>query len=365
MPVRLGKVAAILVALAASADPAVTPGLGRAATAAPPPPTAGVAAIAAPGARAVAVRNGVGVRFPKIDSDPIFSDPIFSARRAAAAEAPRVVVSIAPIQSLVAGVMAGVGVPKLIVRGYGSPHHYQMRPSEAAALARADLVFWVGPALETFLERPLASLAREARIVELLALEGVTRYPARPGGVWERPAAAAAGVGVDPHLWLDADNARRIVAEAVRRLSAADPANAPAYGANGAAVMRRLEATDRALRRRLQPVRDVPYVVAHDAFQYFERRYGLRPVGSLTLAPERLPGARRIRELKAQMAALGVRCVLREPQFETALIDTIVEGTGTRRGVVDPIGAGFAPGPDAYFEMMHANAAALVTCLGG
>lgn len=285
----------------------------------------------------------------------------------AAAEAPRVVVSIVPIHSLVAGVMAGVGEPRLIVRGYGSPHHFQMRPSDAAALARADLVFWVGPALEGFLERPLANLgSAKARIVELLALDGLTRYAARPGGAWDRPAAAAPeDAGVDPHFWLDAGNARRIVAEAVRRLRAVDPANAPVYASNGAAVIRRIDATDRALRRRLAPMRDIAYVVAHDAYQYFERRYGLRPAGAITLAPDRLPGARRIRELRSQIVALKVRCVLSEPQFAPALIDVVIEGTRANRGTLDPIGAGFAPGADAYFQMMTANAAALAACLGG
>ena len=281
-----------------------------------------------------------------------------------AAEAPRVVVSIAPIQSLVAGVMAGIGVPGLIVRGYGSPHYYQMRPSQAAALERADLVFWVGPALEFFLERPLASLAGKATIVELLALDGLTRYAARPGGVWDRSAPAETG-GVDPHFWLDAGNARRIVAEAVRRLRDADPANAAVYAANGAAVTRRIDATDRALRRRLTPLRDIPYLTAHDAFQYFERRYGLRAVGAITLAPDRLPGARRIRELRSRILALDVACVLGEPQFESALIDVVVEGTHANRGTLDSIGVGFAPGADAYFQMMTANAAALAACLGG
>ncbi len=290
-----------------------------------------------------------------------------SFRPASAADAPRVVASIAPIHSLVAGVMAGVGEPRLIVRGTGSPHHYQMRPSEAAALARADLVFWVGPALEVFLERPLANLgSAKARIVELLALDGLTRYAARPSGAWDRPAPSVReGGSVDPHFWLDAGNARRIVAEAVRRLGAADPANAPVYASNGAAVMRRIDATDRALRRRLAPVRDIAYVVAHDAFQYFERRYGLRPAGSITLAPDRLPGARRIRELKSRIVALEARCVLGAPQFSPALIDVVVEGTHANRGTLDSIGAGFTPGADAYFQMMTANAAALAACLGG
>ena len=287
----------------------------------------------------------------------------------ALAKAPRVVVRIAPIHSLVAGVMAGVGVPGLIVRGYGSPHHYQMRPSEAAALEAADLVFWVGRSLETFLVRPLSTLARKARIVELMGLDGLTRLGARRPDAWSghRPgsdsAAPRPGRVVDPHIWLDAGNARRIVAEAIRRLGAVDPARRPIYESNGAALMRRIEAFDRELQRRLAPLREVPFVVVHDAFQYFERRYGLRAVGAVVAGPNRLPGVRALQTLRSTIIAVEARCVFREPQVDSGLVDTIVEGTGANRGVLDPLGARLTPGPDAYFEMMTANAAAMVDCL--
>ena len=78
--------------------------------------------------------------------------------RSPAAAAPEVVASVAPIHSLVAAVMAGVGEPKLLVPPGASPHAYSLRPSEARALAGADIVFRVGPGLETFLDKPLAAL---------------------------------------------------------------------------------------------------------------------------------------------------------------------------------------------------------------
>ncbi|MFQ5954621.1 MAG: zinc ABC transporter substrate-binding protein [Kiloniellales bacterium] len=287
----------------------------------------------------------------------------------AAADPPRVVASIAPIHSLVAGVMEGVASPSLIVRGYGSPHDYRLRPSEAAALADADLVFRVGRSLDGCLERALSTLARDARVVEVLALDGLTLLGARAGGLWpdepEEPAPEPHQDHVDPHVWLDAGNAGRIVTEAMRRLAEADPANAPIYASNAAAVMRRIDATDRALGRRLADLHDIPYFVAHDSFQYFERRYRLRALGSISATPERLPGARRLREIRSAITAQGVRCVFHEPQFEPALIDSILEGTEVNRGVLDPLGARFTPGPNAYFQMLTANAAALVSCLTG
>ncbi len=286
----------------------------------------------------------------------------------AAAEPPRVVASIAPIHSLIAGVMRGIAEPGLIIRGYGSPHDYRLRPSEARALAEAELVFRVGRSLDGFLDRPLATLARDARVVEVLALDGLALLGARAGGLWrDKPAAAPAPYPdqTDPHVWLDPGNAGRIVAEAMRRLSEADPANAPLYAANAAAVLGRIDATDRALGRRLAGVGDIPYLVAHDAFQYFERRYGLRALGSISATPERLPGARRLRELRSAIATQGVRCMFHAPGFEPAPLGAILEGSDVGRGVLDPLGARFAPGPDAYFQMLEANAAALVSCLTG
>ena len=103
---------------------------------------------------------------------------------AAADDAQSVVVSIAPLHSLVAGVMGDVGTPQLIVRGRASPHGYQMRPSQAAALNRAGLVVWVGGALEGFLKRPLARLDATTRVIEAMAIDDMLLLDARAAGVW-------------------------------------------------------------------------------------------------------------------------------------------------------------------------------------
>lgn len=293
--------------------------------------------------------------------------------------APRVVVSIPPLHSLAASVMQGVANPALIVRGYGSPHTYQMRPSDAAALHEADVIFSIGESLETFLQKPLSTLGQRARIVEIMDAEGLIRYRNREGGAWALGSAPehdrAAGTTrddhsqehgqFDPHVWLDPVNARVMVGQVVKALSAADPANAARYRTNGANVDRRLAALEVELERTFAPVRARAYLVFHDAFQYLERRYGLNAVGAITRSPERAPSAKRLQELRAAVKRRAVRCVFREPQFESALIATVIEDTGARQAVLDPLGADLAPGPDLYFEMMRANARALSACLAG
>jgi len=284
--------------------------------------------------------------------------------------APDVVVSIKPIHSLVAGVMAGVGEPQLIVTGGSSPHVYSLRPSDARKLEEAQLVFWVGPILEGFLEKPLAALASKAEIVELDHASGVALLPARQGGDWEADedehahAHAASAAEQDGHLWLNPENAKAIVRLAEAKLAALDPANAARYAGNAAALAQRLDALDGGLRQRLAPVRGRPFVVFHDAYQYLERRYGLRAIGSITVSPEHLPGAQRIKAIHAKVAALGVACVFSEPQFAPRLVQTVIEGTHARTAVLDPEGASLHAGPELYVVLMNRLADALTACLG-
>jgi zinc transport system substrate-binding protein len=284
--------------------------------------------------------------------------------------APRVVVSILPVYSLVADVMQGVGQPALIVRGYGSPHTYQMRPSDAAALAHADIVFWIGESMETFLSKPLSALAGEAHVVTLMDIKGMRLLPNRTGGLWQ-VAGGSHGAARDedehghfnPHIWLDVDNAKRMVTITVHELSTVDPANTARYRTNGARLTEGIEQLDRELRQMLLPARGIPYLVFHDAFQYMEERYGLDVVGAVTISPERLPSAKHLQELREAIKRLGVRCVFREPEFQSPLVATVIEDSGARLAVLDPLGASLAPGPDLYIRMMRANATALVDCL--
>lgn len=283
---------------------------------------------------------------------------------ARAAEAPRVVASIKPVHALAAGVMAGVGEPHLLVRGGASPHSVALKPSDARALAGAELVFWIGAGLESFLERPLRALAGKARVVGLAAAEGVELLPLRAGGAWHGDDGhAAEAVAADMHLWLDPRNAIAMVEVMAAQLAAVDPQRADLYRANAAALKDRLAALDRELAALLRPVAGKPYVVFHDSYRYLEARYGLAPIGSITVSPERAPGAARLSGIRHRIRASGAACVFVEPQFSPRLVGSVVAGTGARTATLDPMGAALADGPELYFELLRANAAALRGCL--
>lgn len=303
----------------------------------------------------------------------------FAAAPAPAASPPMVVASIAPVHSLVAAVMQGVGEPRLLVPGGSSPHAHALRPSDARAIESAVLLVWVGPGLENFLERPLASLARPGADLRLVDTPGLRLLPLREapdaadgGGSHRHDHGPASGrvqggdrvaEGIDMHLWLDPANAGLMASRIGERLAAIDPPNAETYRRNAAELRRKLVALDEHIARQLTPFAGRDFIVFHDGFQYFENRYGLAPAGILTLNPEVSPGAERVRRLRARIAAGGVACVFIEPQFSSAIADTLVEGTGARVGRLDPLGANIAPGPGLYPQLLEAMARSFQDCM--
>ena len=151
----------------------------------------------------------------------------------------------------------------------------------------------------------------------------------------------------------------RIAAELARR----DPGRADTYRANAAAARAEYDALDGEIAATLAPVGDRPYVVFHDAYQYLEQRYGLFPIGSVTVAADRSPGAKRLARLRDEILGRGATCAFREPQFSPKILDSLAADTRIRIGVLDPVGAGVTVGPDGYPALMRNLAASLTGCL--
>lgn len=289
--------------------------------------------------------------------------------------APSVVASIKPVHSLIAAVMEGVGEPTLIVRGAASPHTYALKPSDAGALEAADIVFWTGEGMELFLSDALTTLSGDAQIVELAETPGLSLLPMREGGAFEPHEHhdgedhdhdhdhAHAHAESDMHFWLDPRNAKLMVTQIAATLSDADPDNASAYTANAEAERAALDDLEAELAATLAPVKNQPFVVFHDAYQYFEQRFGLTLAGTVTVSPETAPGAARIDQLKTRVAELGATCVFAEPNFEPAIISAITEGTAAKAGVLDPEGGALTEGPDLYPNLLRGLATSLVDCL--
>ena len=317
----------------------------------------------------------------------LIATTILSASMSMAQADLKVVASIKPIHSLVAGVMEGTGTPALIVEGAGSPHTYALKPSQARRLQEADLVFWVGNTIEPFLQKPLESIASKATTVTLMDADGLNQITFREGGAFDAHGHDDHKVhddhddhkghddhddhddhahgAYDPHIWLDPINAKVLVHDIEEALVASDPANAAIYKANADRIMANLDALVAEIDATLDPVKSQGFIVFHDAYQHFEQRFGMSAVGSITVSPEVLPGAERVRELQEKVRGSNASCVFSEPQFEPKLVATITENTDAGTGVLDPLGASLKNGPDLYFNLIRGMAASLKGCLGG
>ncbi|MCD6034855.1 MAG: znuA [Rickettsiales bacterium] len=292
---------------------------------------------------------------------------------------PRIVVSIKPIHSLVASVADGVAEPVLLLDGKKSEHHYTLKPSDAKALANADLVFLVSYDLETFLERPLASLSKQARVVSLIDAKGVTVLPRRKNNLWTTVQQESSHTEAahdedhdhdghehrgkdDLHIWLEPNNAIAMLKEIAAVLKEVDPTNASAYEKNAADAIARVYATDGELKKQLGFYTKTPYMVLHDGYQYFESHYGLNAIGAITLTPEMKPGAKRIRQIKELIANQGVACVFTEPQMSPSTVIFLAEQASVNMGEIDPLGLSVPAGKGAYETILKNIGNNLVKC---
>lgn len=298
----------------------------------------------------------------------------------------KVTATIKPVHALVAQVMEGVGTPSLLVRGAASPHTYALKPSDARALHHANVFFRVSETVEPFTRKIVAALPDTVRTVTLSQAPGIELLDIRRGETFETHDHAHdddhnghdhghdhanhdhadhehTDASRDGHVWLDPENARKMVAEIARVLSEASPADAERFKANAERADAALVALEKDIARDLAPVKDKPFVVFHDAFQYFEHRFGLAAVGSITVSPETQPSAKRLTEIRRKLATLSASCVFSEPQFQAKLVTAVIEGTSARAGTLDPEGALVEPGPGAYDSLLRNLATGLKSCL--
>ncbi len=279
---------------------------------------------------------------------------------------PQVVATIKPVHSIVAGVMAGVGVPELLLSRQGSHHHFHLRPSEARTLRRADLVFWAGPGLETGLVTPLSQWLPEERVIALADVSDVTHLRKRSAGIWLDETASPPGreaAALDAHRWFDPRNMQAFVASVEQALTDIDPANQARYRQNGKHLRLALARLDTELAALLAPLSETPYVIVHDAFHYLEQRYNLHASGALLSDSEVPLGAKGLREMRSLIARRRLRCVFYDGGEEKRLARTLTEGGPARAIPLDLQGRDIAPGTDFYFQLMRGLATDLRHCL--
>ena len=319
----------------------------------------------------------------------------------------KVVASIKPIHSLVSYVMDGVGTPSILVDGSSSPHTFQLKPSHAQMLQDADIVFWIGEDLESFLETPLESIATNAKKITLMELDDINLLKFREKHIFEEHAGHddhgdehdeheeghdeheeghdeheeghdeheeghdehedehghhdEHNHGVfDIHFWLDPAIAKVIVKNIAKELSNIDVANKATYEANASKAISELD--ELIAETKLKINKNATYVVFHDAYQYFEERFGIEVLGALSVNPEILPGAKQLAEIREVIEHENVNCIFSEPQFNPSIAKTIAADTGVKAAVLDPLGAELNPSKDLYFDLIADMASSFSGC---
>ena len=325
----------------------------------------------------------------------------------------KVVASIKPIHSLASYLMDGVGKPDLIVDGYASPHGFAMKPSHAKMLQNADIIFWVGEDIENFLEKPLNSIAKKAEKIELMEIKGVTKLKFRERNIFDEHDhghkeddhddhakkeddhddhdhdkeghkkddhddhdhdkeghkkddhddhghEGHAHGEFDPHIWLDPMNAKVILSEMAEHLIEIDQKNASKYKANLNKAHKDLDNLTKKVKSELN--KDFKSIVFHDAYQYFEERFGVNILGAFTVNTDVMPGAEQLAEIREVIEHDKVSCIFSEPQFNPDIIKAVAKDTNVATGVIDPLGATLDPGKDLYFDLIRNMYASFKSC---
>ena len=326
----------------------------------------------------------------------VVSFSIFSLVSSANAEV-KVVTSIKPIHSLASYVMDGVGKPDVIVDGYNSPHGFSLKPSHAKMLENADLVIWIGEDLEAFLEKPLDTIAKKAKNIEVMDLKGIKKLKFREKNIFEGHDdhghdehkehghdehkdehkehghdehkdehkehdghEGHAHGEHDPHVWLDPMNAKVIVKEITKQLVQLDSKNSATYKANSKKALADIDKLTKNIKKDLS--KDLRFVVFHDAYQYFEKRFGIQVLGALTVNTDVMPGAEQLSEIREVIEHEKVNCIFSEPQFNPSIIKSIAKDTKVKTGILDPLGAKLDKGKNLYFDLLNNMASSFKGC---
>ena len=298
----------------------------------------------------------------------------------------KVVTTIKPLHSLISRIMESRGEPQLIIEGTNNPHTFVFKPSHAEMLEEADIVFWIGEDLEAFMEKPLDSLAKNAKKIAFMESDSIEKLRFREENIFddhddhdghkdddhddhddhdghedEHEGHDDHNHGeFDAHIWLDPENAKEMVKIIRDELIKIDPEGQRQYSVNTAGATLELDNLINNVEKELS--KDISYVVFHDAYQYFETRFDVTSAGALTLNPDVLPGAKQIADIQDLIRDKGIKCIFSEPQYNPKIIETLGNDMNTYTGVMDPLGAFIDAGPTMYVELINGIANSIKEC---
>lgn len=294
--------------------------------------------------------------------------------------------TIKPVHALVSAIAGDTADTAQIIPDYASPHSYSFKPSDLRRLSKADLVFRIDEHMESFLNKSLTSIAKD-KLVSLSDSEGLVLLKANHShdehanhethddhegheehdshameSHDERHEAEDAAEN-DYHLWLDPNNAIAMVKQIRDQLIKMDAKNTEQYTKNAEQLIDAITQKDEAISKQLSDVTDSPFIVMHDAWQYFSKHYKLNQLSSVTLQEDLRASAKAISEAREMIRSSGVTCVVTEPNFRLDTLKVLTEDFKVNTAQIDPLGRNIAISSQSYPELLQDTADKLLSCL--
>ena len=326
----------------------------------------------------------------------VFCFIFFSGFKLLASETKGVVSTIQPINSLVNAVIGNTGKTISLIPAKASPHEYKLKPSDTKKLQNANIIFFVSDHLETSLTKVFKNLPKNIKIINLMEDAGIKHLAIRDNEAWERHDHHHRHGDHDDydkhvkkdddhdhdkhskkhddhddhekeddvHIWLSPDNAVKIIKKINKELSLFFPENAKTYNQNANQMIKKINQLKVELKKELLGIKDEPFIVFHDAYQYFETSFDLNAVGSVALEGDIASSPKQISFIKDKIVKLKASCVFQEPQFDSRLVQIVVESTNAQIGILDPLGVNIKSGENFYLQLLKNMAKSLKDCLG-
>jgi zinc transport system substrate-binding protein len=292
----------------------------------------------------------------------------------------KIVVSTAPIETLVQGILGDKGEITQIVPANMSPHAYTLKPADLVKMYDADVIFWIGPQMETFLVKSIDRLKNTKKVITLIDSQGLQLFPFRTGNNWQsydqhnhsavnqqlsanQSMIPSQQMNIDPHIWLDPNNAKKILAAITTTLVELDPVNHDYYVKMLQEKTEELTILDKNIAQELTPIKDKPYLVFHDGYQYLEKHYQLNDQGTVLVNPDVPLSGKQLKEIHEKIQRLKIKCVFSEPQVNEKIAANIVKGTNARLAILDPLDSGLPTGWQGYTALLKKDVRTLLGCL--
>jgi len=326
----------------------------------------------------------------------IFSFIFFLSFKLFASETTGIITTIQPITSLVSAVIGNTGKTISLIPTEISPHEYKLKPSDIKKLQNGNIIFYVSDHLETSITKVFENLPKNIKSINLMEDAGIKHLAIRDNEAWERHDHRH-GHGDhhdhdkkakehddhedekhakkhddhddhekedDVHIWLSPDNAVKIIKKINKELSLFFPENAKTYDQNANQMIKKINQLKIELKNELSGIKDKPYIVFHDAYQYFETSFDLNAVGSIALDGDIASSPKQISFIKDKIVKFKASCVFQEPQFDSKLVKIVAEGTNAQIGTLDPLGLNIKSGENFYLQLLKNMAKSLKDCLG-